>query len=44
MSGKPFPPVRSDEEAEGFLEEADMSEHDWSRVKRMRIVFHDEQG
>lgn len=29
-SGKPWPSLRSDEEAERFVEEANLSKYDWS--------------
>ena len=36
-SGKPFPVFQSDEEAERFVEEADLSEYDFSGFKPMRF-------
>jgi hypothetical protein len=44
MNGKPFPTMESDEDAERFVAEADLSEYDWSNAKRLRLVFHDEEG
>lgn len=37
LNGKPLPPLRSDEEAEQFVETADLSEYDLSRFKPMRF-------
>jgi len=34
---KPFPSLRSDEEAEGFVVNADLSHYDFSRFKPMRF-------
>lgn len=36
---KKFPHLMSDEEAEHFLETADLSEYDWSDMKRVRFEF-----
>ena len=35
--GKPMPPLRSDAEAERFVETADLSEYDLSGFKAMRL-------
>ena len=35
--GKPFPVFQSDEEAEQFIEEADLSEYDFSDFRRARM-------
>ncbi len=44
MKGKSFPVMNSDEEAERFVAEADLSEYDWSGAKRMQLIFTDEDG
>ena len=36
---KPFPRFETDEEAERFVETADLSEYDFSDFKPMRLVF-----
>ncbi len=36
-SGKPFPVFQTDEEAERFVDEADLSEYDFSGFKPMRF-------
>jgi predicted DNA binding CopG/RHH family protein len=36
---KKFPPLMSDEEAEHFLETADLTEYDWSDMKRVKFEF-----
>lgn len=44
MNGKPFPPLNSDEEAERFVAEADLTEYDFSGFKRMRFVFREPEA
>lgn len=39
ITGKPFPQLESDEAAEKFVDEADLSEFDWSGMKRVRFEF-----
>ncbi len=36
---KPFPELTSDEAAERFVAEADLSEYDWSDMKPVRFEF-----
>ena len=36
---KPFPELASDAAAEAFVAEADLSEYDWSDMKRIRFEF-----
>ena len=36
---KPIPELRSDEDAERFVETADLSQHDLSRFTRTRFEF-----
>lgn len=36
---KPFPPLRSDEEAEDFVDTADLSEYDFSGFRPMQFEF-----
>ena len=39
MSGKPLPPLSSDEAAERFVEQADLSEYDLSKGRWVRLQF-----
>ena len=39
--GKPWPSLRSDEEAERFVEDADLSEYDWSTAVPMNYEVED---
>lgn len=41
---KKFPRLRSDEEAEAFLENADLSEYDFSQFKPMRFEFENKSA
>lgn len=41
---KQFPRLRSDEEAERFLETADLSEYDFSQFKPMRFEFENKSS
>jgi predicted DNA binding CopG/RHH family protein len=36
---KPFPDLASDVAAEAFIAEADLSDYDWSDMKRVRFEF-----
>jgi predicted DNA binding CopG/RHH family protein len=36
---KPFPVLKSDDEAERFVETADLSEYDFSQFKRVQFEF-----
>ena len=36
---KPWPSLKSDEEAEQFVEEADLSEYDWSAMEPVNFEF-----
>jgi predicted DNA binding CopG/RHH family protein len=36
---KKFPVLKTDEEAENFLETADLTEYDWSDMKRVQFEF-----
>lgn len=38
----PLPPLRSDQEAERFVDEADLSEYDLSGARLMRFHFTDQ--
>ena len=42
--GKPFPVFQSDEEAERFVDEADLSKYDFSDFKAVRFTFADGGG
>jgi len=42
--GKPWPTLHSDEEAEKFVEEADLSEYDWSALKPVAYEFEDKSA
>lgn len=42
--GEPMPPLRSDEEAERFVETADLSEYDLSGFQSMRFVVDAGRG
>jgi predicted DNA binding CopG/RHH family protein len=37
--GKPFPSLKTDEEVERFVAEADLSEYDFSEFRKMRFEF-----
>jgi hypothetical protein len=39
-----FPRLRSDEEAERFVETADLTQYDWSGFKPVRFVFDEKTG
>jgi predicted DNA binding CopG/RHH family protein len=41
---KQFPRLRSDEEAEAFIETADLSEYDFSQFKPMRFEFENKSA
>ena len=41
---KPWPTLTSDEEAERFVDEADLSEYDFSVGKRVRLVLRVPEG
>lgn len=41
---KPLPPLNSDEEAERFVDEADLSEYDLSGMKPFRLVLRERLG
>lgn len=41
---KKFPQLRSDEEAEAFLENADLSEYDFSEFKPVRFEFRNKDA
>lgn len=36
---KPFPTLTSDEEAEGFVASSDLTQFDWSDMKRVKFEF-----
>ena len=40
--GKPWPVFQSDEEAERFVDEADLSEYDFSAFRPVRFEFTDD--
>ncbi|MEE4213359.1 MAG: CopG family antitoxin [Parvularcula sp.] len=42
--GKPWPTLHSDEEAERFVAEADLSEYDWSALKPVSYEFEDKSA
>jgi predicted DNA binding CopG/RHH family protein len=46
MSGskKPWPTLRSDEEAEEFVGQADLSDYDWSAAEPVRYEFEDKSA
>lgn len=41
---KQWPAFKTDEEAEKFVEEADLSEYDWSAMKPVRYEFEDKNA
>ena len=41
---KQWPKLNSDEEAEKFVEEADLSQYDWSAMKPVRYEFEDKSA
>lgn len=41
---KPWPTLMSDEEAERFVDEADLSEYDFSVGRRVRLVLRVPEG
>ena len=41
---KQWPKLNSDQEAEKFVEEADLSEYDWSAMKPVRYEFEDKNA
>ena len=43
-SKKPWPALRSDEEAEAFVAQADLSEFDWSAAEPTRYEFEDKSA
>ena len=42
--GKPWPTLRSDEEAEKWLEEADLSEYDWDAGEIVQYEFEEKNA
>ena len=38
-NAKPFPKLRSDKQAEDFVATADLTDYDWSDMKRVRFEF-----
>lgn len=43
-SKKPWPTLASDDEAEKFLEESDLSQFDWSVAEPVRYEFEDKSA
>jgi predicted DNA binding CopG/RHH family protein len=43
-SKKPWPTLPSDEAAEAFIGEADLSEYDWSAAEPVRYEFEDKSA
>ena len=43
-SKKPWPTLRSDEEAEAFVEQADLSDYDWSLAEPVHHEFEDKSA
>lgn len=41
---KQWPTFKSDEEAEKFVEEADLTEYDWSAMRPVRYEFEDKSA
>ncbi len=41
---KPWPTLKTDEEAEKFVAEADLSEYDWGAMKPVRHEFEDKSA
>lgn len=44
MNRPPLPTFHSDEEAERFVDEADLSDYDLSKGRILRLVFRDGKG
>lgn len=43
-TGKPWPTLDSDEAAENFVAEADLSQYDWSAMTPARFEFHEKDA
>ena len=41
---KPFPNFASDEEAEDFVANADLTEYDWASLRPVKLLFSPETG